>query len=82
MTHPTPRLLFPRIAAFMLVGNYQKFNNQMVVFRPLVLHLRHGGGYFIAAMENALGLGAVAEDGGGKGCGKDNDTGFHNNLRG
>ena len=54
----------------------------MVVFRPLVLHLRHGGGNFIAAMENALGLGAVAEDGGGKGCGKDNDTGFHNNLRG
>ena len=46
------------------------------------LHLRHGGGNFIAAMENALGLGAVAEDGGGKGCGKDNDTGFHNNLRG
>jgi hypothetical protein len=30
-------------------------------------------------VENTLGLGAVAEEGGGKGSGKNNDTGFHNN---
>ena len=48
----------------------------------LLLQLRHGGGNLIPTVENTLGLGAVAENGGGQGCCKNNDAGFHNNQQG
>lgn len=42
-----------------------------------LLHLGHRGGYLVAAVENALGLGAVAEDACYKSRGDNDDACFH-----
>lgn len=45
--------------------------------RRRFLHLGHRGGYLVAAVENAFGLGAVAEDACYKSRGDNDDACFH-----